>query len=100
MFAGTSQAVGAEDAWYLYGVQLENAKLRGYHTTGGSTDIFKCFDQLKREFLIELCRLGGFPLVPFWPTDLFTPPAASIIPLLGGLGLLTTTPVVFLKVAL
>ena len=34
MFAGTSQAVGAEDAWCLYGVQLENAKLRGDHTTG------------------------------------------------------------------
>ena len=41
IFAGTSQAVGAEDAWYLCGVQLENAKLRGDHTTGGSTDIFK-----------------------------------------------------------
>ena len=64
MFAGTSQAVGAEDASYLHGVYLENAKLRGEHSTGGSTDIFKCFDQLQRDFLIELCRLGGFPPGP------------------------------------
>ena len=64
MFAGTTQAVGAEDAWYMYGVFLENAKLRGEHTTGGSTDIFKCFDQLQREFLIEFCRIGGFPPGP------------------------------------
>ena len=84
----------------LVWVQLENAKFQGAHTTGGSTDIFKHFDQLQRDFLIELCRLGGLPLVPFWPTDLFMPGAAIIIPLLGGLGLLTTTPVVFLKVAL
>ena len=95
MFAGTSQAVGAEDAWYLCGIQLENAKLRGEHTTGGSTDIFQCFDQLQRDFLTELCRLGGFPLGPFVLTALFIPAAATTTPLLGALGLLTVATAAF-----
>ena len=99
MFAGTSQAVGAEDAWYLYGIQLENAKLRGEHTTGGPADIFKCFDQLQREFLTELCRLGVFPLVLFLLMGPFMLTAATTIPLLDGLGLLTTFLVVSHKAA-
>ena len=86
LFAGTSQAVVAEDAWYLYGLQLENAKLRGDHTTGGSTDIFKCSDQIQREFLTELCRLGGFSPGHFVPTAPSLLTAATTIPLLGGWG--------------
>ncbi len=86
MFAGTSQAVGAEDVWYLYGVQLENAKSRGDHTTGGSTDIFKYFDQLQREFMLELCRLGGFPPGPLLAYSSFHAQCCYYNTIAAGLG--------------
>ena len=51
LFAGTDKPVGAEDAWYLMGIFLEEAKLNGQPLTGGSADIWKCFDQMQMLFL-------------------------------------------------
>ena len=40
---------GAEDAWWRTNLDHELAKLEGRDVTGGSADIFKCFDQVQRE---------------------------------------------------
>ena len=46
LFAGTTAATGAEDAWYLTALELELAKLCGQTITGGRAVICKCFDQI------------------------------------------------------
>jgi hypothetical protein len=61
LFAGTSAASGAEDAWFLLGINLEWARLLGLDFTGGSADIWKCFDQHQRGFLYHLLEAAGFP---------------------------------------
>ena len=61
LFAGTSPPTGAEDAWYLLGLDLELARLCNHVFTGGSADIWKCFDQAQRQFLYHLLEAGGFP---------------------------------------
>ena len=78
--------MGAEDAWYMYGFYLENVKLRGEQSTGGFTDIFKCFDDLQRDFLIELCRLGGFPPGPLLAYRSFHASCRYYNTIAGGLG--------------
>ena len=61
LFAGTSAATGAEDAWYLLGLECEEARLLGEIFTGGSADIWKCFDQHQRALLYDLLEAAGFP---------------------------------------
>ena len=61
LYAGTTAATGAEDAWYLTGLDFEMAKLRGEDVTGGSADIWKCFDQVQRSLVYFLLEAGGFP---------------------------------------
>ena len=61
MFAGTGNE-GAEDAWYLTALQLEKAALTDSPISGGTADIFKCFDRVLRNMLYLLLRLGGFPI--------------------------------------
>jgi len=51
LFAGTSAPCGAEDAWYLMGLDLDLARLTDLPVTGGSADIWKCFDQVQRRLL-------------------------------------------------
>ena len=59
-YAGTGSN-GAEDAWYQTGLQHEAARLKGQDITGGTADIWKCFDQVCREFVYLLLKIGGFP---------------------------------------
>ena len=99
MFAGTSQAVGAEDAWYLYGVQLENAKLRGDHTARGSTDIFIFLINSSASSCLNYVAWVGSPLDPFLLTAPSMHNAVTTTPLLGGLGLLISTLAASLKAA-
>ena len=61
VFAGTSAPTGAEDAWYLLGLDLELARLCDHLLTGGSADIWKCFDQAQRQLLYHLLEAVGFP---------------------------------------
>ena len=61
LFAGTSAATGAEDAWFLLGLECEEARLLGHTVTGGSADIWKCFDQHQRALLYDLLAHAGFP---------------------------------------
>jgi hypothetical protein len=62
LFAGTTAPCGAEDAWYTMGVDLELARLFNHIITGGSADIWKCFDQMQRMLLYFLLEAGGFPM--------------------------------------
>ena len=59
-YAGTGSN-GAEDAWYQTGLAHEAARLQGQDITGGTADIWKCFDQVCREFVYLLLKIGGFP---------------------------------------
>ena len=61
LFAGCNRPVGAEDAWFLEALVSEEARLSGEQVSGGSTDIWKCFDQIEIEFLCALLALGGCP---------------------------------------
>ncbi len=61
LYAGTTAPLGAEDAWYIVNLQFEDAKLQGKDISGGSADIFKCFDQVQLWLLIRLLELAGFP---------------------------------------
>ena len=61
LFAGTTAATGAEDAWFLLGLDCEVARLEGDSITGGSADIFKCFDQVQRRLFKRLLRESGCP---------------------------------------
>ena len=38
LFAGTGEPVGAEDAWLLTGIVVEEARLQGFDLAGGSAD--------------------------------------------------------------
>ena len=60
MFAGNG-ANGADDAWYVSNLQFERAALKGIPITGGTADIFKCFDQVLRDLLRILLIKGGMP---------------------------------------
>ncbi len=59
-FAGVPGA-GAEDAWYLTQVEIELLRLSGSQVSAGSIDVFKCFDQIVRELIVELARRAGMP---------------------------------------
>ena len=61
LFAVTTAPCGAEDAWYLMGIDLELARLTELISTGGSADIWKCFDQIQRTLLYFLLEMAGFP---------------------------------------
>ena len=64
LFAGTCEPVGAEDGWYLMALLLEEARVQGIPLTGGSADLWKCFDQIQIAFLCQLLRLAGYPTGP------------------------------------
>jgi len=60
---------GAQDAWYQTALKVELDSISGCHTSGGSIDIFKCFDQINREFIYALCVEAGLPtriLLPYF----------------------------------
>ena len=52
---------GAQDAWLLTALKAELSRLKGHHITGGSIDIFKCFDQINRCMLQEIAKRAGMP---------------------------------------
>ena len=64
-FAGTD-ALGAEDAWWETAVVLEEMLLNNTPFSAGTSDIFKCFDQIPREVIYMLAlHFGIDPKVLF-----------------------------------
>ena len=60
MFAGV-EGKGAEDATYSAAILVEWCRLTGMEFTGGSADIFKCFDQVMRPLVQRLLETAGMP---------------------------------------
>ncbi len=60
MFAGVDFD-GAEDAWWQTGIKFEKAALNNQAITGGTADVYKCFDQILRDLLKLLLVTGGMP---------------------------------------
>ena len=60
MFAG-APGLGADDAWMSTAIWAEQCTLNHLDFGGGSTDVFKCFDQIRRPLLYSLLQHGGFP---------------------------------------
>ena len=58
ILAGTTNN-GAEDAWWQSSIFFENATLQGKDYTGGAADIYKCFDQVLRQLLVDMLEQGG-----------------------------------------
>ena len=53
---------GAQDAWLKTALGVELAKVFGLEVSGGSVDIYKCFDQINRNLVYELARKAEMPL--------------------------------------
>ena len=58
MYAGV-EGRGAEDAAYVALLLAEWCNLTKTNFTGGSADIFKCFDQIVRPLLREVMEQAG-----------------------------------------
>jgi ribonuclease HI len=52
---------GAVNAWLRTSLRTELLQLEGLEVSGGSIDIFKCFDQLNRKLLLKLALRAGMP---------------------------------------
>ena len=61
MYAGV-KGRGAQGAWYTTAMDLEKAFVAdGTTLTGGAVDIYKCFDQVRREVVHRLLEAAGMP---------------------------------------
>ena len=60
IFAGV-EGRGAEDAAYATGILVEWCNLTKKQFTGGSADIYKCFDQIVRPLLEKVLETAGMP---------------------------------------
>ena len=54
-------AAAAEDAWWCTALQLEHCRSEGIEFTGGSADLAKAFDEVQRQLLYEVLKIGGMP---------------------------------------
>ena len=61
MFAGV-EGKGAEDAAYATALLGEWCELTNTDFSGGSADVFKCFDQIVRPLLQEVLGIAGMPI--------------------------------------
>ena len=60
MFAGIPE-MGAVDAWMEVTATLENHKLDQTHYCGGTADIAKFFDQIRRTLVYRIAAASGMP---------------------------------------
>lgn len=54
--------IGAIDAWYATSIRFENAKFKREGFSGFDADIWKCFDQVRREIVLAIGLLQGMPI--------------------------------------
>eukprot|EP00973_Karenia_brevis_P046091 6384710-Karenia_brevis.AAC.1 len=60
MFGGI-QGIGAAEAWFFTGLEIELAMLSETPIIGGVLDLFKCFDQVMRPLLYAVLAIAGLP---------------------------------------
>lgn len=53
---------GAEDAAYSSAILVEWCRATGMGFTGGSTDVYKCFDQVMRPLVKSILEAAGMPV--------------------------------------
>ena len=58
IYAGVA-GKGAVDDAYASAILIELCRLKGIAYTGGAADIFKCFDQIRREIVYKLLNAAG-----------------------------------------
>ena len=68
-------------------LQFEESRLEGDDISGGSTDIYKCFDQIQLGLLCDLLELAGFPPGPLQAYRTFHANCLYHNTLAGGVGL-------------
>jgi hypothetical protein len=52
---------GADEAWWITALAIEEKLLKGELVIGGAADLKKAFDQIQRPLLYKLQELGGMP---------------------------------------
>ena len=60
IYAGI-EGKGASDAAYATAIEIEFCRMHGMNYSGGAADIYKCFDQVRREIVYKLLREAGLP---------------------------------------
>ena len=60
VYAGV-EGKGAADAAYATAIEIEYCRLAGTPYTGGAADIYKCFDQIRRNVVYKLLDRAGMP---------------------------------------
>ena len=60
IYAGI-EGKGANDAAYATAIEIEYCRMHGIKYSGGAADIFKCFDQVRREIVYKLLQEAGIP---------------------------------------
>ena len=58
MFSGVA-GVGADAAWYLTSLDIEDLNLRELNIVGSAIDLFECFDQIIRSLMYVILMLSG-----------------------------------------
>ena len=53
---------GAMDGWYYTAFYNELSTVSNNRVSGGSIDIYKCFDQLNKPLIYKLAKKAGMPL--------------------------------------
>ena len=61
MYAGVPE-LGAVDAWMDVLMTLEDFKLDQKHYCGGTADIAKFFDQVRRHLVYQVAQAAGMPI--------------------------------------
>ena len=61
---------GAADAAYSTALEIEYCRVMGIKYSGGAADIYKCFDQVRRDIVYKLLEAAGMLL--FLPSPLPT----------------------------
>lgn len=51
----------ADDGWWLNALALEDSHVHGDPYSGPAVDVFRCFDQIRRDLLYETARRAGMP---------------------------------------
>ena len=60
IYAGI-EGKGAADAAYAPALEIEHCRVNGTKYTGGAADVYKCFDQIRRDIVYQLLEKAGMP---------------------------------------
>ena len=61
IYAGI-EGKGAADAAYATALEIEHCRVTGTRYTGGAADIYKCFDQVRRDNVYRILEEAGMPM--------------------------------------